>query len=79
MAESGWAAVGHVNPDGATLLHKPGKTEWKRIHPDQMPASARIAAKNVGKPARFVETKNGGTLTFPEGDTIIYRDFPKEK
>jgi hypothetical protein len=80
LAKPGWARVLQIMPNGAILLHYPdGKTEWKLIPRDKMPDHAKIAAKWMLVPARYVETKKqGSTLTFPNGDTIIYQNFPKD-
>ncbi len=78
LANSGWATVTQLAPNGAMLLqYRDGKSEWKAIQQDNLKAHFKIAAENIFKPARFVETKRGSTLTFPNGDTILYRNLEK--
>lgn len=79
LATAGWATVTDVTPYGAMLLqYQDGKAAWKLINPDNPREQTQLASKNLLKPARFVETKKGSTLTFPSGDTINYREVPKE-
>lgn len=79
MATTGWATVAEITPQGAMLLqYQDGKAAWKLINPDNPRQQTAVAAKNVLKPARFVETKKGSTLTFPSGDTINYFEIPKD-
>jgi hypothetical protein len=78
LADAGWAMVIQLAPNGTMLLqYQDGKMEWKVIQRDNLKAHFEIAAKNILKPARFVETKQGSTLTFPDGDTILYRNVDK--
>ncbi len=56
------------------LQYADGKGAWKRINRDNIEKDFIVAGKNVFKWGRYVETKQGSTLTFPGGDTIIYRD-----
>ncbi len=58
MATTGWATVAEITPQGAMLLqYQDGKAAWKLINPDNPRQQTAVAAKNVLKPARFVETK----------------------
>jgi hypothetical protein len=78
MATTGWATVAELTPQGTMLLqYQDGKAAWKLINPDNPRQQTAVAAKNLLKPARFVETKKGSTLTFPSGDTINYQEIPK--
>jgi hypothetical protein len=79
LANTGWTTVTEVRDDGLMRLDYPdGKVAWKRLAPDSMPKAGREATKNRFKPAKFVETKKGSTLTFRDGATVIYHDLPKE-
>ncbi|MBI5248653.1 MAG: hypothetical protein HY912_04095 [Desulfomonile tiedjei] len=79
LATTGWATVADITPQGAMLLqYQDGKAAWKVINPDNPRQQTAIASKNLRKPARFVETKKGSTLTFPSGDTINYREIPEK-
>ena len=79
LANSGWTAVTDVREHGLMRLDYPdGKVAWKRLDPDSMPQARRLAEKNLFKPAKFVETAKGSTLTFRDGATVIYHDLPKE-
>ncbi len=79
LANSGWTTVTEVRDHGLMRLDYPdGKVAWKRLDPDSMPQAGRLAEKNRFKPAKFVETKKGSTLTFRDGATVIYHDLPKE-
>jgi hypothetical protein len=74
LATPGWASVTQVSPNGGIFLqYADGKADWKRIKPDNMPTDMQLAIKHLNQPARFVETKQGSTLTFPGGDTLNYQ------
>lgn len=76
LAKTGCAMVTDVDCGGAMRLqYQDGQAAWKRINPDDIPKSAAIAENNRLKPARYVETRNGSTLTFPDGKTILYREL----
>ena len=76
LATTGWATVTEVQPNGVIRLDYPdGKAAWKRIDEDNIRKDTAAAAKNAFKPARFVETKKGSTLTFADGHTLIYHDL----
>ena len=76
LANTGWASVADVRPDGVMRLNYPdGKTGLKRIDEENIRKDTKAAAKNLRKPARYVETKKGSTLTFPDGHTLIYHDI----
>jgi hypothetical protein len=80
MTTSGWASVSQLYPNGGMLMvYSDGKTSWKAIEPNNIRKEFEIVAKNIGKPARYVETKRGSTLSFPNGDTIHYRNASDEK
>lgn len=80
LANSGWSTITDVGPNGVLRMqYADGKAEWKRIPPDAGPADLKTAAKNLNVPARYVETRNGGTLTFNEKETIVYLNMPSEK
>ncbi len=73
IAKTGWGRVTAVSPCGDMVLqYCDGSTEHKRIGPAGMPKGARIAAENLLTPARYVETDQGSTLTFPCKKTITY-------
>jgi hypothetical protein len=75
LASSGWATIANIDPHGRILLrYDNGKTAWKRLDQDNFLKDFRMVQKNLFKPAKFVETKKGSTLTFPGGDTLVYRD-----
>jgi hypothetical protein len=79
LAKPGCAMVSQVCPNGLMLLHYPdGKAEWKRLRSDDVCKDSLEMTKNLCTPAKVVETKKGSTITFPCGDTFIYRDIPKE-
>lgn len=75
LAKTGCAVVTDVGCYGVMKMrYADGKAEWKRINRDNVRKDTEIAAENRFKPARYVETRNGGTLTFPDGDTVVYHD-----
>jgi hypothetical protein len=79
LSKSGWATVVDVSPYGALLLqYADGKVAWKRINPDNVRNDTTLAVKNRFVPARYVETKQGSTLTFPRGETLIYYELHLE-
>lgn len=76
LANTGFASVTEVAPNGVMRMqYADGKAAWKRIAEENGPKDSAIAAKNRLKWARFVETKKGSTLTFPNGDTITYQNI----
>lgn len=76
IAKTGWATVTGVSHGGVMRLGYPdGTAALKRIDPDTVRKSSRTAAENMMRPARFVETDQGSTLTFPCGDSLIYYDM----
>ncbi|MEJ2719168.1 MAG: hypothetical protein P8182_18885 [Deltaproteobacteria bacterium] len=76
IAKTGWTTVTGVSHDGVMRLGYPdGTAALKRINPDTVRKSSRTAAENLLRPARYVETDQGSTLTFPCGDTLIYYDL----
>jgi hypothetical protein len=80
LADTGWAAVSEVHPNGLIRLNYPdGKTGLKRIDDENIRSDTKAAAKNMRKPARYVETRKGSTLTFPDGHTLIYHDINIDK
>lgn len=75
LAKTGCATVTGVTCNGDMMMHyKDGKAQWKRIDHRNIREDIRTAEKNRFKPARYVETKSGSTLTFPCGKTITYHD-----
>lgn len=76
LSKNGWARVIDVSPYGALLLqYASGKVAWKRINPDNVRNDTGLAVKNRFLPARFVETTQGSTLTFPSGETLLYYEI----
>lgn len=76
LAKTGYATITDVAPSGAVRIqYAEGKADWKQMECDNVLREVRIAQRNRGKPARIVETKNGGTITFPEGDTVTFHDL----
>jgi len=79
LASPGWATVTHVSPDGGIFLrYADGKSNWKRIKPEHIPKDMETAIKHVNEPARYVETNQGSTLTFPGGDSLNYQNTASE-
>jgi len=76
LTTTGWASVADVSDHGTMLLHyADGKMLWKRLNPDNVRSDSKLAFKNRSRPARYVETKKGSTLTFPGGETLIYYEI----
>ena len=76
LAKTGFASVTEVAPNGVMRMqYADGKASWKRINEENVRKDSAVAVKNRLKWARFVETKKGSTLTFPNGDTIIYQNI----
>ena len=79
LATNGCAMVTGVACDGSMRLqYKDGTAAIKRLDCDNMPKDLKVVAKNQFQPARFVETSKGSTLTFPNGDTVTYKDVRKD-
>ncbi len=76
LAHTGFARVTEVSPHGAIRVqYDNGELSWKKVDPDNARKDTRIAMKNRLKPAKYVETKNGSTLTFLDGETIVYKNL----
>jgi hypothetical protein len=76
IAKTGWATVSGVTQDGVMRLnYSDGKTALRRLDPDNVRKATKMAAENALKPARYVETGQGSTLTFPCGETLKYYDL----
>lgn len=76
LTTTGWASVADVSDHGTMLLHyADGKMMWKRLNPDNFRSDSKLAFKHRSQPARYVETKQGSTLTFPGGDTLLYYEI----
>lgn len=76
LANTGFARVTEVSPHGAIRVqYDSGELSWKKVDPDNARNDTRIAMKNRLKPAKYVETKNGSTLTFLDGETIVYKNL----
>ncbi|MEW6351127.1 MAG: hypothetical protein AB1646_18880 [Thermodesulfobacteriota bacterium] len=79
IATNGCAVVTGVACDGSMRLqYKDGKTAVKRLECDNLAKDLKTVGKNQFQPARFVETRKGSTLTFPDGQTIHYKDVKKD-
>ncbi|MFH0826006.1 MAG: hypothetical protein V2B18_24895 [Pseudomonadota bacterium] len=75
LAETGCARVSGISPCGTMALQYPnGAVKFKRLGESSGRSDVQTVSKNLHAPARFVETKQGSTLTFPGGDTITYYD-----
>ena len=77
LARTGCAVVTAVRCNGDMRLHyadSHGKVDWKRLECDNVAKDVRTVQKNWMKPAKYVETRSGGTLTFPDGNTVVYHD-----
>jgi hypothetical protein len=75
LARTGCAVVTDVTCNGEMRVHyADGKIRWKRIDSENFDRDVRTAEQNRFKPGKYVETKSGGTLTFPGEKTIVYYD-----
>jgi hypothetical protein len=80
IAKTGCATIKNVNCDGImTVQYADGMMKLKRLDQANLPSDIRRVKENLFKPVKYVETVKGGTLTFPEGDTIICHDVKREK
>ncbi len=76
LANTGFARVTEVSPLGAIRVqYDSGELSWKKVDPDNARKDTQIAMKNILRPAKYVETKNGSTLTFLDGETITYKNL----
>lgn len=75
LAKTGWAKVTDVSHGVMRLQYRDGKYALKRVDPESIRGDSRTIAKNLFKSARYVETKQGNTLTFPCGQTLNYYDM----
>ncbi len=71
----GCAQVTGVSCDGVMRVsYADGKAALKQIDPDDLRKGTKTAIENMFKPARYVETTQGSTLTFPCGKSLLYYD-----
>ncbi len=78
IASNGCATVTGVACDGSMRLqYKDGKAAIKRLECENLAKDLKVVDKNRFQPARFVETAKGSTLTFPDGETVHYKDVKK--
>ncbi|MDQ1239513.1 MAG: hypothetical protein QG577_1699 [Thermodesulfobacteriota bacterium] len=76
LASTGFARVTDVSPQGAIRMqYGSGESSWKKVDPGNVRKDTVTAMKNRLSPAKYVETKNGSTLTFADGETIVYQDL----
>lgn len=76
LASTGFARVTDVSPQGAIRMqYGSGESSWKKVDESNVRKDTLVAMKNRYRPAKYVETKNGSTLTFSDGDTIVYQDL----
>jgi len=72
---TGCATATWVECDGRMKLsYAEGGAAIKQLDPGALPKAAKTTARNLFAPARYVETNQGATLTFPGGDTVVYFD-----
>ena len=80
IAKTGCATIKNVSCDGImTVQYADGRMKLKRLDQANLPSNIRKVKENLFKPTKYVETIKGGTLTFPNGDTIICHDVKREK
>lgn len=73
LAKTGWATVTDVTPVGvARIQYENGEAAWKRLDDAKLRETVRTALENRYKPARYVETEKGSTITFRDGKTLLY-------
>lgn len=75
VTKTGCATATWVGCDGRMgLTYAEGRSAVRQLDPDALPKAATTTAKNLFAPSRYVETTQGSTLTFPNGDTVVYYD-----
>ena len=80
IAKTGCATVREVSCDGIlSLQYADGRMKLKRLEQANLPSHLKKVKKNLLRPAKYVETVKGGTLTFPNGDTVICHDVKRDK
>jgi hypothetical protein len=80
IAKTGCATVRNVSCEGILALqYADGKMKLKQLEQANFPSDLKKVKKNLLRPAKYVETVKGGTLTFPNGDTIICHDVKRDK
>ncbi len=76
IAKTGVGFVADVNDCGVFRLSRSdGSQSWKRLPQDSSRKDLKTVQQNTMKPAKYVETPKGGTLTFADGSTIVYQDI----
>jgi hypothetical protein len=79
LAQTGCTVVTGLSCDGIMRLrYGNGKVAVKKLNGSSVPKEIKTVSKNLLKPARFVETSKGSTLTFPNGDTVNYKEVKCE-
>lgn len=79
LAEPREGTVTGVWNNGAMMLqYSDGTSSYKMIDSDDRRIDSRKVAKHLFQPAKLIETKKGSTITFPDGESFVYRDWPKD-
>jgi hypothetical protein len=79
LAEPRQGRVTGVWNNGAMLVeYSDGMSSYKMIDSDDRRMDSKKVAKYMFQPAKMIETKKGSTITFPDGESFVYRNWPKD-
>lgn len=75
LSRSGWGKITKVSCDGHFNIAYPnGNVSPKRLTKDSSSSDYRALMANRLKKAKVVETPEGGTVTFQDGETIRFKE-----
>jgi hypothetical protein len=78
LSRSGWGKIVKVGQDGSFSVAYPnGNVSPKRLSRDSSHSDYRRLVANRLKPAKVVETPDGGTITFTDGETIRFDEVQR--
>lgn len=80
LSRSGWGKITRVDCNGGFSVAYPnGVVSPKKLSNDSSAGDYRTLLSNKLKPAKVVETPEGGTITFQDGETIRFKEVQRKE